>query len=139
LTKGDKRDTILNREPLFIQTETKKGGQFMKINMSHSPETIPGKILELVKNMNLERGAIVQFMRTDGKRKIWTMKLSRSGKNLHFNDWNKSTELKVLEGNINEIVNKLRGISVVENHGKKEDHISHYRILADAEKKEAVA
>ncbi|MFZ2038992.1 MAG: hypothetical protein WAV11_03605, partial [Minisyncoccia bacterium] len=103
----------------------------MNINMSIAPEKVPEQIVELTKEMHLERGGIIQFLRTDAKRNIWTMKVTRIGRNLHFRDWNKSTELKVKGEEINKIINNLRKVvsCVIDEHSTvgSMDHVYHYQ------------
>ena len=111
----------------------------MKINMSQGPETIPGRILDLVKGMQLERGGMVNLIRTDQKRNIWTMRIVRNGRELRFQDLNKSTELRILGVSIPEIIKKLRGVCAIEKHGEHGDRILQYVITAEENEKEAVA
>ena len=104
----------------------------MKMNMSISPEEILGKIEDLTKNMQLEKGADVQFLRTDKKKNIWTLKVCRNGVALRFSDFNRTTEQTVRGQDIKKIVNSISRLSscYVDKPIRKGDFVVRYTIMA---------
>ena len=107
----------------------------MKINMTIAPENIPGKLSEFTAKMNLGKGGTVQFIRTDKKRDIWSLKVRRNEKFLKFSDWNQSEELKIRGIDIHKIAIELSKISKCnverQKQNQKEEHVVHYMIIAN--------